>query len=152
MQLKTFPNPNISTHLVFCIQYPLWTTLSDQLSLYHSHSDLSYNALQLDQLTSSYQSDLSLQSSHLSLSSSSDSPSPPKSCHKLPSVPFLPEARMTSPLHTTSHHLRTSHPSYSAYRITTSLWHICVVSCMDIISIPKSLYQEMSHRRSQHPP
>jgi len=92
---------------------------SDQLSSSHSHSDLSHNALQLDQLTSSYQSDLSSQSSHLSLSSSSDSPSPPESHHELPSVPFPPEARTTSPSHVTSHHPRISHPSYSAYRVTT---------------------------------
>jgi len=81
--------------------------------------DLSHNALQLDQLTSSYQSDLSSQSSHLSLSSSSDSPSPPESHHELPSVPFPPEARATSPSHATAHHPRISHPSYLAYRVTT---------------------------------
>jgi len=91
---------------------------SDQLSSSHSHSDLSHNALQLDQLTSSYQSDLSSQSSHLSLSSSSDSASPPESHHELPSVPFPPEARATSPSHTISHP-RISHPSYSAHRVTT---------------------------------
>jgi len=64
-------------------------------------------------------SDLSSQSSHLSLSLSSDSPSPPKSHHKLPSVPFPPEACATSPLHATSHHPCISHLSYSAYRVTT---------------------------------
>jgi len=64
-------------------------------------------------------SDPSLQNSHLSLSSSSDSPSPPKSHHKLPSVPFPPKACATSPSHATSHHPPISHPPYSAYRITT---------------------------------
>jgi len=63
-------------------------------------------------------SDLSSQSSHLSLLSLLDSPSPPKSHHELPSVPFPPEAHTTSPLHATSHHLRISHPSYSVYHIT----------------------------------
>jgi len=63
-------------------------------------------------------SDLSLQSSHLSLSSLSDSPLPLKSHHKLPSVPFLPKAHVTSPSHATSHHPCISHPSYSAYHIT----------------------------------
>ena len=91
---------------------------SDQLSSSHLHSDLSHNALQLDQLTSSYQSDLGSQSSHLSLSSLSDSPLPPESHHELPSVPFPPKACATSPSHTTSHHLCISHPSYSVYRIT----------------------------------
>jgi hypothetical protein len=94
---------------------------SDQLSSSTgSNSDLSHNALQLDQLTSTYQSDLSSQSSHsLSTSSSESAPSPTyESHHELPSVPFPPEARAPSPSHPTSHP-RSSPSTHSGYRVTT---------------------------------
>ena len=93
----------------------------DQLSSSHSHpDDLPQNALQLDQLTSSYKSNLSSQSLHLSLSSSSKSTPPPayESHHELPSVPFPTEARTPSPSHATSRP-RISHSPHPGYRVTT---------------------------------
>jgi protein kinase-like protein len=77
----------------------------------------SHNALQLDPLLTARPSDLSPQSSHLSLASSSQSVSPlPYDSHdELPSVPFPHEARTPSPPHTPLYP-RASRPSY---RVTT---------------------------------
>ena len=87
---------------------------STQLSSSHSH-----NALQLDSLTTTSPSDLSPQSSHFSLasssSSSSESPLAYDSHNELPSVPFPPEASTPSP----SGPPRVSHSSRPGYRVTT---------------------------------
>lgn len=95
---------------------------SSQLSPSHSH--ISHNALQLDPLTTASSSDLSPQSSHLSLastssSSSSSSPESPlayDSHDELPSVPFPPEA--PSPSRSPSYP-RVSHSSRPGCRVTT---------------------------------
>jgi hypothetical protein len=92
-----------------------------------SHSHISHNALQLDPLTTASSSDLSPQSSHLSLastsslSSSSSSPESPlayDSHDELPSVPFPPEACTPSPSRSPSYP-RVSHSSRPGYRVTT---------------------------------
>ena len=91
---------------------------SPQLSSSHSHSDISHNALQLDQLTSSHQSDLSSQSSNFSLLSSSESAPTYESHDELLSVPFPLEVQASSsPL--AAPHPRVPHSSHSEYRITT---------------------------------
>ena len=96
---------------------------STQLSPSHSHSHISHNALQLDPLTTAIPSDISPQSSHLSLassssSSSSESPLAYDSHDELPSVPFPPEARTPSPSRPPSCP-RVSHSSRPGYRVTT---------------------------------
>lgn len=92
---------------------------SNQLSPSHSHN----NALQFDPLTTANPCDLSPQSSHLSLassssSSSSESPLAYDPHDELPSVPFLTEARTPSPSRPPSYP-RVSHPSHPGYRVTT---------------------------------
>ena len=90
---------------------------SAQLSSSHPRSDLAHNALQLDSLTSAYQSDLSSQSSDFSIASSCESVSSSAydSHEALPSVPFPPE-----PLSHTSSRPRISHSSRSSeHRVTT---------------------------------
>ena len=88
---------------------------SNQLSSSHSHS---HNALQLDPLTT----DLSPQTSDLSLASSSSSQSASPLAYdshdEFPSVPFPPEAPTPSPSHTTPYpHF--SYSSHAGYRVTT---------------------------------
>jgi Protein kinase domain len=87
-----------------------------QLSSPHTQPDLSHNALQLDPVTSAYQSDLSSQNSHFSLASSCESTPAPH--EELPSIPFPPEPCAPSPSHTSSRP-RSSHSSRSEHRVTT---------------------------------
>jgi hypothetical protein len=107
----------------FASEQPSSFEFSTQLSPSHSHSHISHNALQLDPLTTASPPDLSPQSPHLSLASSSSLSSSSSSesslaYDELPSVPFLPEARTPSPSRPPSYP-RVSHSSHQGYRVTT---------------------------------
>jgi hypothetical protein len=114
--LHSSPHVTRPTSPFFPSEYNSQFKFSAQLSSPHPQPDLSHNALQLDSLTSAYQSDLSSQNAHFSLPSSCESTPAPH--EELLSIPFPLEPCASSPSHTSSRP-RISHSSRPEYRVTT---------------------------------